>query len=138
MLNLIAQAQAQSQFGPGLQPPTGAFSTGSNEASGAGAAANLEMLVSNLVGILTTVGSIAFVLYFVLGAFNWITAGGDKGKIEKARSQMTMGILGLVILVASYSIIGLIGTVLGLDILNPGQVILQQLNPNPTGTPWET
>lgn len=64
-----------------------------------------------------------FLIYFIVAALSWITAGGEKGKIESARNSMTNAALGLIIVIASYAIVGIVGGVLGLNILNPIQVI---------------
>lgn len=115
-------AQKTTNIG-GFTPPTNAYSQGSNSASGA--LSNLELFISNIIGFMTAIGSVFFVIYFVLGAFEWITSGGDKGKVEKARNRMMNGAIGLVILVASYAIIGLLGSFIGLDLLNPAEQIRQ-------------
>lgn len=104
-----------------FQPATNAYSAGSE--TQAGALANMEKFISNVIGFLTVVGAVMFVIFFVMGAFQWITSGGDKGSLEKARNRMVQGILGLVILVASYSILGLLGSLVGLDLLNPADQI---------------
>ncbi len=78
---------------------------------------------SSLITTLTIVGSLAFVVYFSLGALTWITAGGDKTKIGSAQSQMTQGVVGLIAMVASYFVIGIVGAVLGLDLLNPFKML---------------
>lgn len=82
-------------------------------------AAQTGKFVSGLITTLTIFGSLAFVVFFSLGALKWITAGGDKTKVGEAQAQMTQGAIGLIAMVASYFIIGIVGAVLGLDILNP-------------------
>ena len=47
-------------------------------------------------------------IYFLWGGIEWITAGGDTAKVQKARDRITQSIIGLVILVASFVIIGFI------------------------------
>lgn len=64
------------------------------------------------------IGGLAFLLYFLRGGLQWITAGGDKGKIEEARGKITQGLVGLAILAASYVIIKFIETALGMNLLN--------------------
>ncbi len=75
--------------------------------------------LSSIITTVTVFGSLAFVVFFTMGALKWITAGGDKTKVAEAQSQMTQGAIGLIALVASYFIIGIVGNVLGLNILNP-------------------
>lgn len=79
--------------------------------------------ISTIVTTITVIGSLSFVIYFTIGALKWITAGGDKGKVAEAQSQMTQGAIGLIALVASYFVIGIVGGVLGLDILNPYKML---------------
>jgi len=79
---------------------------------------NLVIFLSNLLGIITIVGALFFIVYFFIAAFNWVTGGDDSGKVEKARNKMVQGVLGLVVIVMSYSLIGLIGTIIGIDLIN--------------------
>ena len=66
---------------------------------------------------LISVGALAVLFNFVMAAINWITAGGDEGKIKKAREQMSNGIIGMVLLASSYVLIGYVGKLFGLDLL---------------------
>ncbi|OGJ37488.1 MAG: hypothetical protein A2383_00490 [Candidatus Pacebacteria bacterium RIFOXYB1_FULL_39_46] len=111
----------------GFTPPTDAYSEGSDV--GTGALTNLELFVSNIIGFLTALGALFFVVQFVIGAFQWISSEGDKGKLEKARNQMVHGALGMIIIIASYSIIGLLGSLLGFDFLNPAEQIQNIIAP---------
>ena len=94
--------------------------------------ANLELILSNILGFLTIVGAIIFIVYFLIAAMEWITSGGDSGKLATARNKMLQGILGLVVLVAAYGILGLIGTIVGIDILNPA-ALLESITPGSGG-----
>ncbi len=67
----------------------------------------------------TILGALIFVIYFLIASIQWITAGGDAGKLTQAREKMLQGVIGLVILVGAYGILGLIGTIVGIDIINP-------------------
>ena len=57
--------------------------------------------------------------HFTIGGLKWITAGGDKAKVSEAQTQMTQAAIGLIVIVVSFFIIGIVGAVLGIDILNP-------------------
>jgi len=74
--------------------------------------------IATLWQTIILVGGLAFLLYFLMGGITWITAGGDKGKIDEARSKITQGLVGLAILAASYVIIKFIETAIGMNILN--------------------
>lgn len=93
------------------------------------AAEQFTKFASNLVGLLTTVGGLMFMLYFILGGLSWITAGGDKAKVDDAKAKMTNAAIGLIIIVAAYAISYIVGQVLGINILEPAE-ILDTLNPS--------
>lgn len=57
-----------------------------------------------------TIGGLATLLYLVWGAFQWITAGGDSGNIEKARNRMTQAVIGMILLAASFTLVSVINT----------------------------
>ncbi len=99
--------------------------TGPFQNVGASPGADLERLASTILGTLTGVASLAFLLYFVIGALNWITAGGDKTKIESAQKSMLNAIMGIVVVVIAYFIASIIGFVLGINILNPASILNQ-------------
>lgn len=91
----------------------GQFQSGTSDTSIVG------KLLSSLITTVTVIGGLAFVVYFFIGALKWITAGGDKGKVAEAQAGMTQGAIGLIAIVASYFVVGIVGNVLGLDIFNP-------------------
>lgn len=74
--------------------------------------------VATLWQTIILVGGLTFILFFLMGGLEWITAGGDKGKIETARGKITQGLIGLAILAASFVIVKFIETAVGLDLLN--------------------
>lgn len=138
LLNLLAQTRntgsapttgtSTSNVGLGsFTPPTTAYSTGSDTAGGA--ISNFELVISNIIGFLTFLGAFFFVLFFIIGALQWISSGGDKGKVEKARNQMMQGAIGMIIIIAAYAVLGLVGGIIGFDLLNPGAA-LENLIPN--------
>lgn len=56
-------------------------------------------------------GALAVIAYFIWGAIEWITAGSDSKKTENARSRMTNAIIGLVILVSSFTILSFVSKI---------------------------
>jgi hypothetical protein len=82
-----------------------------------------ELWISDIIGVITILGTLFFIVYAFIAAFNWITAAGDKGKIEKAKDRLVWSTLGLILIVATYAIIGLIGGIIGLELLEPAKMI---------------
>ncbi len=113
MLTLLAQ------FGGGFDTSNAPFTEGIETEEGA--LTNLELFISNMIGVLTVFAAIFFIIYFLIAAVTWVTSGNDTGKLQNARERMLHGVMGLVIVVAAYGIIGLIGSIIGLDLLSPAE-----------------
>lgn len=56
----------------------------------------------------TIIGAIIVLVMFLWGSLEWITAGGDSSKIEKARNRIMQSMLGLLVLVSAFVIIAFI------------------------------
>ena len=97
----------------------GPFGFENIDVSRASTQTQFSTILSTVITVLTTIGGLAFVIYFTLGGLKWLTAGGDKTKVSEAQNQMTQGVIGLVASVAALFITGLVGNILGIDILNP-------------------
>ena len=80
-------------------------------------------ILSNVVGFLTLVGGLLFLIYFMIGGFSWITAGGKPENIQKAQDMITNAVIGLIIMVAAYSIAFIVSQVLGIDFLDIRKVV---------------
>jgi len=111
---------AQVNLGP-IQPVTTARQPENLEE--ASVLSTLEIWLSDIIGIITILGTLFFIVYAFIAAFNWITAAGEKSKIEKAKDRLVWSTLGLILIVATYAIIGLIGGIIGLELLKPGEMI---------------
>jgi len=55
---------------------------------------------------------LAALIYLILGAFAWITSGGDKEAVSKAQNKIQAAIVGLIVLVLVLSLIVVIETVI--------------------------
>lgn len=84
------------------------------------AAAELIQMLLQLLGII-------FVCLVVLAGFWLITAKGDEGKIEKAHNTIQAAIVGLIIILISYSITRFVG--------NQIRATIESRTIDPTQTP---
>lgn len=75
-------------------------------------------LVGSLISIVMPVAALLLLLYLIWGAIEWITSGGDKGKLEKSRQRITTGIIGIIIVSATVSLFMLMQQILNVCILN--------------------
>ncbi len=93
-----------------LEPLEGLYAPG--KAMG-GSGATLSTLLNPLIyNFLIISGILAFIVIIFAG-FSYITASGDKGKIEMSQNMLNYGILGLIVVVLAFLITRVIGAVFG-------------------------
>jgi hypothetical protein len=89
---------------------------GKGNAGVEGGGTALGKLISNLVGALFIAGFLLALVYLIIGGVTWITSGGDKTKLEKARDEITHSILGIIIVAAAWAIAVLVAGFFGMDL----------------------
>ena len=102
--------------------------------SGAAGAGILGTYIAVIIQTAIVLGGLAALLYMFLGALGWITAGGDTGKIDKARDRIVQSLVGLAVIVSVVALATFIGPVFGIDLLTP--TFINQLggsSPGPLG-----
>ena len=123
MEKLLAQTPLGNIGGEGLGP----FGNITKE-GGFGPATGLIKVtgtISSVIGIMTVAAGIWFLFQFLIGGFFWMSSGGDKAKLHEARERITNAFIGLLIVVAGWSILALAGQFFGYDIVigNPAEII---------------
>jgi hypothetical protein len=128
----LATGKLVAQFGQGITP----------NSEGIFAPPNLEQntiltytnnTISFLVTLLTTLGGLFFLYEFLMGGFMWLQSGGEQKKVQEARERITQAVLGLIVITIAYSVIGLVGTIFGIEILNPAGFLEGFLNSASSG-----
>jgi len=92
-------------------PAIGATPTG-----GAGYVLGIENIVSVIIGTFTVVAGVALLIYFAYGSITYVTAGGDEKRAGEARKVLTNAVIGLVIMVATMTIVSVILNIFGLSL----------------------
>lgn len=78
----------------------------------------LATLITNALTIAFIAAAILVLFFLVIGAFRWITSGGDKEAVAGARKQIVAALVGLAILALAAVIIVVVGQILNIDIFN--------------------
>lgn len=68
--------------------------------------------ISAIIRLLMITGGIFSFWQFLSGGFQFISSGGDKGKVAEAQQKIQMSIIGLVVMTASFILIGIVSLVL--------------------------
>jgi len=68
--------------------------------------------VSSIIRFIVIIAGLFALWQFLTGGLGMISAGGDKNKVAEAQSKITMAITGLVVVTASFLIIGIVSQLL--------------------------
>lgn len=71
----------------------------------------LIFFLSNMIRVFTIVAGVFVVFNVILAAFFFLNSSGDASAYEKARIQVTQSIIGLLIIIMSYTLTGIVGLV---------------------------
>jgi hypothetical protein len=90
--------------GPGIQPIDKTSSV-----------TKLESIFSSVIGILTIVGVIYFVIQIILAGYSLIASHGDPKELQTGTKRLTNGVMGLAIVALAYGLGALISNLLGIN-----------------------
>src|SRR3989339_819450 len=66
---------------------------------------NIYQLTGQVVQVFLGFLGVLFAVLIVYGGFSWMTAGGDSGKVQKAKDTIIKATIGMVIILSSYIIV---------------------------------
>ncbi len=72
-----------------------------------------ENLLQAALTITFTIAIALFIAFIVYSGIQWAISGGDKQKLQQARSRITFSIIGLIVVLAAFFIVRIVFTVLG-------------------------
>lgn len=75
-----------------------------------------ECLFQNIAQVVVYFAGIAFFIMFIKGGFGYLTSGGDPKKTAKATSTLTVAVIGIVGVIASFLILKFITTFTGVNV----------------------
>ncbi|OGG29513.1 hypothetical protein A2971_02395 [Candidatus Gottesmanbacteria bacterium RIFCSPLOWO2_01_FULL_46_21] len=75
----------------------------------------LSVILSTGVGLILLVAVFASLAFIIWGGFDWITAGGNKENIQKARHKLIYAVLGLFIAFSAYFVMSIISQFFGIE-----------------------
>lgn len=68
----------------------------------------LSTIISNTYPIFISLAIIAVFGYFLIAGYQWLTAGGDEGKVQSARTRITNALIGLAIIASAFAVFKII------------------------------
>lgn len=73
-------------------------------------------IVTFTIRALFVVAGLLAILYLLLGGVAWITSGGNKESVDKARDKIQAAVVGLIVIVAVLAIVTLLEKVLNIGL----------------------
>lgn len=89
-------------------------------------------LIPALIAALLVIGAVVFIFMLLMGGIGWITAGGDKSKIEEARERLTNAMVGILVLFSFFAILNIVECFFGIGLR---QITVAAFNITFAGTP---
>lgn len=77
------------------------------------------IVIQNIINAALVLSAVVAVFLITYAAFQYVTSGGDKEKVDSARKRITFAIIGLVIIFMAFTAINFISTFTG---VNPSQL----------------
>jgi cytochrome bd-type quinol oxidase subunit 2 len=87
----------------------------------------ISKFITFLIKFFLVGGVLLFLIYFIIGAYKWITSQGDKNKIQEAQKTISYAVIGLTVVFMLFVIIKLVGTVFGIEALKNLKLIIPTL-----------
>jgi hypothetical protein len=73
--------------------------------------------VTTTINLLLGLAGVASFIFLLWGGIQWITAGGDKDALDKARKRITQALIGLAIVFSAYAIIYILRVLFNVDVI---------------------
>lgn len=86
--------------------------------------------ISNALVLVFAIGAMLVLIMLITGAFEWITSGGDKEHVGKARSRIINALIGLAVLAVAYALANVLAQFTGISLTN---LVIPAPNPNAPG-----
>lgn len=67
-----------------------------------------QAFLNNALTVVAAVAALIALVFLIWGGIKWITAGGDKTKVQAARDTIVGAIIGLVIVFVAYFVVGFV------------------------------
>lgn len=75
----------------------------------------ISIFLSNLIALIYMLAMFVLVFMLVWGAWDWITSGGEKEKLDGARKKLINAIIGITLFAVAFAVIKVLGVFTGFE-----------------------
>lgn len=76
----------------------------------------LSSLIVAVLGLGLVITLILALIFLLIGGIKWITSGGDKQALAGAKATITYSLVGLIIVLVSFALLGFISGLFGVNL----------------------
>ncbi len=105
----ISIAQNHQQTGYGLNTTAGQIDPFKDQVAQPQDESFLQSRVGQIIGFVLSFVGVLFLILMIYAGLTWMTAGGNKEKVGKAKELMINAVLGLIIVMGAYALTAFIG-----------------------------
>ncbi|TRZ52077.1 hypothetical protein D4R99_03370 [bacterium] len=99
-----------------MSPPTGLPNVSYAPVNVGFAIPPFDAVLTFIIRFFFIVSGLIALLFLLLGALAWITSGGNKESVDKAREKIQAAIIGIILLFVVLAVVGVLENVLGLGL----------------------
>lgn len=92
--------------------------------------ATLGNAINNILTLSFVIAAILVLIWLIWGAFEWITSGGDKEAVGKARNRIINALIGLAVLAVAFALANVFAQFTNINLFN---LTIPTPNPNASG-----
>ena len=83
---------------------------------------DLSTLISLIIRTVLSLLAVIFLVLFIMAGFKWMTAAGNEAQVKEAQGTMKTAIIGLIIVLAAYSITYFVFNNIPFDMASPTNI----------------
>lgn len=99
-VNICTAALVDTGQTGGMKNQSGLFA----DKAGFSVNTSVGSIVATVIQVFLGLLGIIFIILILIAGYNWMTAAGDEEKVRKAKETLSRAIIGLIIIIAAYSI----------------------------------
>ncbi len=105
----IALVSANKSTGYGLNTTAGQVDPFKDQISQTQDESFLQSRVGQIIGFVLSFVGVLFLILMIYAGLTWMTAGGNKEQVSKAKTLMINAVLGLIVVMGAYALTAFIG-----------------------------
>src|SRR3989339_212136 len=75
---------------------------------------SFDAVLTFIIRFFFIIAGLVALIYFILGALAWITSGGNKESVDKAREKIQAALIGIILLFFVLALVGVLENILGM------------------------